>query len=109
MIVKECARLLARDELWRQAIANTKRYAKFFFLDALIGHAETSYRKIGEAMGALLMVRIPSLELSDIVNEDYSMEKINQAILKFVINTQTDQKHRLEGYEEALEHIDELQ
>lgn len=87
MIVQECTRLMARDELWRQAISNTKRFAKFFFLDALIGHAETSFRRIGESMGALLMAKIPSLELSDIVNDDYSMEKINQALLKYIINT----------------------
>jgi hypothetical protein len=31
------------------------------------------------------MVKIPELELPDIVNEDYSMEKINQAIMKTVL------------------------
>ena len=55
-------------------------------LDALIEQEEDlSFRKTGQAMGALLMVKIPELELPDIVNEDYSMEKINQAIMKTVL------------------------
>lgn len=38
-------------------------------------------------MGGLLMTTVQSLELSDIVKYDYSMEKINQALLKYVINS----------------------
>jgi len=84
--VRECARLFANDILWQNAIKENKAFAKAFFLDALIEQEEDlSFRKTGQAMGALLMVKIPELELPDIVNEDYSMEKINQAIMKTVL------------------------
>lgn len=36
-------------------------------------------------MGSLIMLKVPSLELSDIVSDDYSMEKISQALLKYVL------------------------
>jgi hypothetical protein len=84
--VRECARLFNNDILWQNAIKENKAFAKAFFLDALIEQEEDlSFRKTGQAMGALLMVKIPELELPDIVNEDYSMEKINQAIMKTVL------------------------
>lgn len=84
--MRECARLFANDILWQNAIKENKAFAKAFFLDALIEQEEDlSFRKTGQAMGALLMVKIPELELPDIVNEDYSMEKINQAIMKTVL------------------------
>jgi hypothetical protein len=84
--VRECARLFTNDILWQNAIKENKAFAKAFFLDALIEQEQDlSFRKTGQAMGALLMVKIPELELSDIVNEDYSMEKINQAIMKTVL------------------------
>jgi len=84
--VRECARLFTNDILWQNAIKENKAFAKAFFLDALIEQEEDlSFRKTGQAMGALLMVKIPELELPDIVNEDYSMEKINQAIMKTVL------------------------
>lgn len=84
--MRECARLFTNDILWQNAIKENKAFAKAFFLDALIEQEEDlSFRKTGQAMGALLMVKIPELELPDIVNEDYSMEKINQAIMKTVL------------------------
>lgn len=57
-------------------------------------------------MGAILMVKVPDLELSDIVSDDYSMEKINQALIKYILNSQIKNQKQLNSHEE---HLDELQ
>lgn len=85
-IVKECTRLLAKDSLWTQAIEQNKEQAKAFHLDSLIGSVDTNLKKIGVTMGAVIMSRVANLELAEVVSEDYSMEKINQTLLKFVLN-----------------------
>ena len=76
-IVKECTRLFVNDSLWQKTIEANKPLAKAFFLDALISSEDPNIKKVGEAMGSLLMVKLPSLELADVVDDDYSMEKIN--------------------------------
>lgn len=57
-------------------------------------------------MGAILMVKVPDLELSDIVSEDYSMEKINQALIKYMLNSHVKNAKRLMSHDE---HLDDLQ
>lgn len=39
-------------------------------------------------MGAVIMTKVQNLDLSDIVNSDFSMEKISQALLKYVLNSE---------------------
>lgn len=56
-------------------------------------------------MGSLMMVKISNLELVDIVDEDYSMEKINQALTKYFINSQVKMRTRIDAVETE---IDEL-
>lgn len=58
-----------------------------FHLDALLKSTNEQFKQVGVSMGAILMVKVPDLELADIVSDDYSMEKINQALLKYIINT----------------------
>jgi hypothetical protein len=38
-------------------------------------------------MGALIMMKIPNLELSDVVNTDFAMEKIGHGLIKYVIDS----------------------
>lgn len=95
-IVKECTRLLKDDERWLKAFESNPSMAKSFHLDALIAYPNEEYRKIGENMGALLMVKVPSLEVSDIANEDYSMAKISEALVRYVLNSQAKQQHIFE-------------
>ncbi len=104
-IVKECTRLFVRDKLWQKTLEGNKAFAKAFYLDSLIGSNDPEIKKIGEAMGSLMMVKISNLELADIVNEDYSMEKINQALTKYFINSQVKMRTRIDAVETE---IDEL-
>lgn len=106
-IVKECTRLLVKDTIWHKTIETNKNFAKDFYLDSLISSEDANIKKIGEAMGSLLMVKIPNLELDDIVDEDYSMEKINQALLKYLINTQVKFRLRVEHAEHDIEELHE--
>lgn len=84
-IVKECLRLFAKDTLWQKALDLNHDFAKKFQLDTLITSNDMNISKIGINMGSLIMLKVPSLELSDIVSDDYSMEKISQALLKYVL------------------------
>jgi hypothetical protein len=104
-IVKECTRLFVRDKLWQKTLEGNKTFAKAFFLDSLIGSNDPEIKKIGEAMGSMMMVRISNLELADIVDDDYSMEKINQALTKYFINSQVKMRTRIDAVETE---IDEL-
>lgn len=56
-------------------------------------------------MGAILMVKVPDLELCDIVSDDYSMEKIHQALTKYVLNSQIKNAKQLMSHDE---HLDDL-
>jgi hypothetical protein len=85
-LVKECTRLLVKDKAWIDAIEEDKHLAGVFKLDRLIQSSDSIVRKVGVNMGAVLMSRVSCLELADIVEEDHSMEKIGQALLKFVLN-----------------------
>jgi len=38
-------------------------------------------------MGSLLMIKVPNIDLSDIVDEDYSMEKISQGLLRLLMTS----------------------
>lgn len=106
-IVKECIRLLVKDTVWHKTIETNKNLAKNFFLDSLISSDDPKIKKIGETMGSLLMVKIPLLELDDIVDEDYSMEKINQAMLKYFINSQIKFREKIEQNEHDIEELHE--
>ena len=46
-------------------------------MDALINSQYEETFKIGITMGSLLMMRIPNIALTNIVEDDFSMEKIN--------------------------------
>lgn len=87
-IVKECTRLFQSDELWHRAIAKNKSYAKSFNLSALINSGDRFFRTYGEQFAALMMVKVQGLETYDIADDDTSIDRINQALLKFVISNQ---------------------
>ena len=84
-IVKECMRLFSKDTLWHKAIEKEHDFASKFQLDTLITANDQNISKIGINMGALLILKVPALELSEVVNDDFSMEKISQALLKYVL------------------------
>jgi hypothetical protein len=86
LIVSEFIRLLQSWDPWPGVMDQNKHLARSFKLDALIACPDPTMKKIGLTMGALLMVKVTNLELSEVVDSDYSMEKINQSILKYVIS-----------------------
>lgn len=51
-------------------------YADCFFLDPLVESKDPKLKKVGVDMGALLMMKVPSLEVTDVAAKDYSQEKI---------------------------------
>ena len=56
----------------------------------LIRSKDKQVMKIGINFGALMMTEVRCLELDEIVDDDYCMEKINQALCKYVINSHWD-------------------
>jgi phosphate uptake regulator len=44
-------------------------------------------------MGALIMTKVPGLELSDVVSDGKSMSKITQSLLKYVIDSYANLRH----------------
>jgi len=80
--------------------------ARSFHLDSLLKSGNEQFKKVGESMGAILMVKVPDLELPDIVTDDYSMEKINQALIKYVLNSQIKNAKQIASHDE---HLDDLQ
>jgi hypothetical protein len=77
-IVRELTRLAATDTQLHEAIAADKSLARAFQLDALIAFKDPAVQKVGAVMGALLISKIDSLELVDVVGTEYSMEKVTQ-------------------------------
>jgi hypothetical protein len=69
--------LLLHDKLWQDAISADLKLAKDFHLDALLSSKETDHVKVGEALGSLLITKIPEIELRDFVNEDLSMQRVS--------------------------------
>lgn len=57
-------------------------------------------------MGSLLMVKIPDLEVRDICEDDFSMEKISQAMLKYILNNLIRVRERADDHDDT---IDDLQ
>lgn len=53
-------------------------------------------------MGSLIMLKVPSLELSEVVSNDFSMEKISQALLKYVLTNIAKQKR---NYDEEIDSL----
>lgn len=51
-------------------------------------------------MGFLLMVKVPSLEISDMVDDNQSMQYINHALLRFVITNNVKLRTKVESYDE---------
>lgn len=84
-IVKECTRFLNVDEPWQAVFKKDKGLVRMFCLDPLFTAPEPAVRKIAEQMGCMLVVKVPGLDMSDIVEDDYSMQKISQAITKLLI------------------------
>ena len=83
--MKECTRLFSTDSPWHEAIENNKPLAKSFHLDPLIQQPNPVIKRVGITMGATIMMRVPKIDLAEVVNNDYSMDKINQGLLKYVI------------------------
>jgi hypothetical protein len=78
-------RLLAKDTLMHDAIAADKTLARVFQLDALIAFKDPNVQKVGVGMGALLLNKVDSLELTDVVDSDYAQAKIAQTLVRFLI------------------------
>jgi hypothetical protein len=78
-IVLEMQRLLSLDSNnnLSKAIEQSPQLAMVFQLDILIKAEDFNLKRIGIAMGALLMTRVTNLDLSHVVHEDYCMEKIS--------------------------------
>lgn len=85
-IINECTRLFSRDTMWIRVMAKNKKLVKMFCLDPLIQATEFNYRKIGVNMGALIMMKVPAVELTDVVTTDFAMEKIGQWLIKFLVD-----------------------
>jgi hypothetical protein len=85
-LVREVTRLFANDKFWHKEMEANKAMAKLFRLDPLIQSNNPTVRKIGYTMGAVLMTRVTSIDLVDIVDTDFAMEKINQCLCKYIIN-----------------------
>jgi hypothetical protein len=47
----------------------------------LIKSPVRAIKRIGIAMGAVIISRVVEIEIEELVNDDYSMEKINQYLL----------------------------
>lgn len=58
----------------------------------MINASEFNFRKIGVNMGALIMMKVPNIDLLDVVYTDFAMEKIGHALIKYVLSTNTRQK-----------------
>ncbi len=68
-----------------QVISQQKSLAGVFHLDALIKSKDKNIKKVGEGMGFLMIIKLSSLELSDIVSDTDSMMHVNHALLRYVI------------------------
>jgi glutamate mutase epsilon subunit len=53
-------------------------------------------------MGALLIVKVSRIELHEIVNEENSMDKIGQALLKYIIDSHVRLRRYFEGLSEEV-------
>jgi hypothetical protein len=93
---------LAKDKLWAAIFDKNKALTRIFKLDQLILSNDMNVRKVGTHMGAVLMSRVLSLDLTDISDNDTVMERINQTMLKFVVS----QHNRLRNHYDA--QIDEV-
>jgi hypothetical protein len=71
-------------------IEQNHKLARVFQLDGLICSKDKTVQNIGVNLGALIIQEVQSVSLADIVDSDFSMEKINQAILKYVLNSHND-------------------
>lgn len=76
--------------------------AKVFMLELLIKSNNKQVSKTGMGMGALILIRVTDLELADVVEDDYCMEKINQAMLKYLINSN---KKLLTHFDDSIEDL----
>lgn len=56
-------------------------------------------------MGFLLMVKVPSLELSDMVEDNYSMQQINHALLRYVITNYANLRTKVEIHDEQTTYL----
>jgi uncharacterized phage infection (PIP) family protein YhgE len=52
-------------------------------------------------MGALIMMKVPNMELSDVVTSDFAMEKIGHGLIKYVIDSNA--RVRIQHYDKQLE------
>jgi hypothetical protein len=78
-IVKECTRLFQHDIVWQKTIAENKQYARAFNLSALIKSENRLFSEVGENFGALLLMKVHGLRASDIVSDEGSIARIEQA------------------------------
>jgi hypothetical protein len=99
-IVNECIRLFVKDPLWQKAM--TKQFASAFCLDHLIASPDPNIQRVGISMAASLLIKVPALEMADIVHDDYSMELISRKLFRILIDNQT------KGRKEVDALIDEL-
>jgi len=76
-IVKECTRLLAIDELWQVSLAKNRQDIKGFHLDALIASEDEKKRRVGQEMAALIMVKVPDVDLSEIIHSSAAVANIS--------------------------------
>ena len=61
-------------------------------------------------MGALLMTKTPGLELHDVARDEYSMEKISQSLIKYVIDSYVRLKDYVDGeIDEVHDHYEEIE
>ena len=56
-----------------------------FCLDALFKTGDPTAKIVAEQMGCMLVIKVQNLDLSDIVDDEFSMAKISQAITKLLI------------------------
>jgi hypothetical protein len=62
-------------------------------------------KKIGITMGVLLMTGTPGLELQDVVDDDYCMEKINQALVRYIIDSYANTETYIAGQKMDVVHL----
>ena len=69
-VVKELARIFSQDKNWQITIEANQKLAKTFRLDSLIGSHNPEQRKLGCGMGSLLMMKLPRLQIEDILERE---------------------------------------
>jgi hypothetical protein len=66
---------------------------------------DINHVKVGEALGSLLLTKIPDIELRDIVDEDLSQQRISHIMLKYIMTNNVRMKNHMTEIDERMEEL----